>query len=598
MPYEEILAEMPKVTDNQQESIYLPLADYLNAGIVRPSEEYFRVLPDGTLVPIVEDGTNVILQEVKTVQLYENGNFIVNPDEGYGAIGKVLLEINVPTLDTSDATIVEGDILEGKFGYANGKKVYGNIKNNRSKSVTLDTDNTEYSLKGYYSGGSVKITIQNPDPITPTRETQIVEAEDGKVLGKVTVNPIPNDYLVPDKTLNITANGTYPDIREYREAIVNVPSEIPEGYYKPEGTKVITRNDMYDIKTYAQVEVNVKLPQYVGYFTKTKDTESILGRWKIDISKLFATPYSREAEVNFGLISGDTVVDSFDKMIWQAGFLTYYKEGVPTNVFNYNDYVNNGAGWITDNISGDPSAIDFGSEPQEVPKDWYDWFVSTSGDLVEINGLYEIDQEKAFKLLQSLSESKTYTVPFVAGNDYTFTSMTFDGKNKFINYDSKTAFTNNDYMSGGNGFIGFESGDYYGNGAMVYFEKGTKTTQEFKDLFLSIVIEEESEVQDELAGTWVFNDNPNSGTFGLLSVGFESNNKSFTTLGFGSNPDMMDGNALVYENGSEVVYAYDFEYTSTWSNEAYKTVTITSKLSEVTNGSTLLAWLKANATKQ
>ena len=35
-----------------------------------------------------------------------------------------------------------------------------------------------------------------------------------------------------------------------------------------------------------------------------------------------------------------------------------------------------------------------------------------------------------------------------------------------------------------------------------------------------------------------------------------------------------------------------------WVDNAYKTITITSKLSEVTNGQALLTWLKANATKQ
>ena len=35
-----------------------------------------------------------------------------------------------------------------------------------------------------------------------------------------------------------------------------------------------------------------------------------------------------------------------------------------------------------------------------------------------------------------------------------------------------------------------------------------------------------------------------------------------------------------------------------WENEAYKTITITSKLSEVTNGDALLTWLQANGTKQ
>ena len=137
MPYEEVLAEMPKVTDNQQESIYLPLADYLNAGIVRPSEEFFKVLPDGTLVPIVEEGTNVVLQDVKIVQIYENGNFTVKPDGGYNAIGQVLLEINVPTLDTSDATATENLVVKGYTFYADGVKKSGTMRSVLESNPTL-----------------------------------------------------------------------------------------------------------------------------------------------------------------------------------------------------------------------------------------------------------------------------------------------------------------------------------------------------------------------------------------------------------------------------------------------------------------------------
>ena len=484
MPYEEVLAEMPKVTDNQQESVYLPLADYLNAGIVRPSEEYFRVLPDGTLVPIVEDGVTVILQEVKTVQLYENGNFIVNPDEGYGAIGKVLLEINVPTLDTSDATIVEGDILEGKFGYANGQKVYGNIKNNGSKSVVLDADNTEYSLKGYYSGGSVKITIQNPDPVTPTKETQIVEAEDGKVLGRVTVNPIPNDYLIPDKTLHITANGTYPDIREYREAIVNVPSEIPEGYYKPEGTKVITENNIYDVKTYASVDVRVPgkvLPVYDGDFTVGEDSVTISGKWKIDISKLLVLSEQGQ-DVNFSIDAGAADGDAFTLMVYTSGSLYYVKEnGVQYNVFSYTDYIINHIGWKYDGITGEPSIVYFGEEPQEVSKQWLDWFLSIATE----------------------------------------------------------------------------------------------------------------EVEDELSGTWVFNDTVNiPETVQDWDINFQCNGVQYTLLSAHNIQLSMPIVAILYD-GANV-----YEPSSGWYEQYYKTIAITSKLSEVTNGETLLTWLQANATKQ
>lgn len=48
--------------------------------------------------------------------------------------------------------------------------------------------------------------------------------------------------------------------------------------------------------------------------------------------------------------------------------------------------------------------------------------------------------------------------------------------------------------------------------------------------------------------------------------------------------------------GDDIVAYYGS--TRTWANESYKTIAITSKLSEVTNGDTFLAWLQANATKQ
>jgi hypothetical protein len=109
---------------------------------------------------------------------------------------------------------------------------------------------------------------------------------------------------------------------------------------------------------------------------------------------------------------------------------------------------------------------------------------------------------------------------------------------------------------------------------------------------------ESAVVEDELAGTWLFNDTLAWEDFGSHNVNFTSNSKTFTSISYGTDPDYMDSAALVYANDSETVYAYNFEYTNEWSNEAYKTITITSTLAEVTNGDELLTWLKANATKQ
>lgn len=102
----------------------------------------------------------------------------------------------------------------------------------------------------------------------------------------------------------------------------------------------------------------------------------------------------------------------------------------------------------------------------------------------------------------------------------------------------------------------------------------------------------ENVTEDALAGTWVFNQNPDvsgSGTI-AVSIKFTSNQLNFTNMLIikGSMPS----GAIQY--GEYEVY----NLMIGWDNEAYKTITITSKLSEVSNGDALLAWLQANATKQ
>lgn len=102
----------------------------------------------------------------------------------------------------------------------------------------------------------------------------------------------------------------------------------------------------------------------------------------------------------------------------------------------------------------------------------------------------------------------------------------------------------------------------------------------------------EKAAEDALAGTWVFNENPDvsgSGTIDI-SINFTSNQRNFTkmTIIKGSIP-----------SGSIQYGEYEvYNLMIGWDNEAYKTITISSKLSEVTNGEQLLTWLQANATKQ
>lgn len=104
-------------------------------------------------------------------------------------------EYIVTTIDVS-AAAAAGNILEGKSAYVNGELVEGSMADNGSVSENLHVSNTSYTVPaGYHDGyGKVTITLETKT-VTPTKSTQNVVPADGKVLSKVTVNPIPADYI-------------------------------------------------------------------------------------------------------------------------------------------------------------------------------------------------------------------------------------------------------------------------------------------------------------------------------------------------------------------------------------------------------------------
>ena len=130
---------------------------------------------------------------------------------------------------------------------------------------------------------------------------------------------------------------------------------------------------------------------------------------------------------------------------------------------------------------------------------------------------------------------------------------------------------------------------------------------------------------DPLAGTWVFN---NTLDFSSLNLSQDDSifwSVNFTPLDFDSASNAPNRIKIYYgiigwdDKDNEVIgYNLDYPYVPSvglpepftvyhsiyadgfvgWAMENLKTITITSKLSEVTNGDTLLAWLQTNATKQ
>ena len=133
-------------------------------------------------------------------------------------------------------------------------------------------------LTGYISQdkvltGELSKTIEVLKPVTqekevtPTKETQIVEPDkDFTGLSKVTVQSIPNEYIVPSGEIEFTQNGTY-DVTDKASAKVNIKEKVL-------GTKTITSNGTYkaiddNLDGYSEVNVNVVdrfivSPEYVS----------------------------------------------------------------------------------------------------------------------------------------------------------------------------------------------------------------------------------------------------------------------------------------------------------------------------------------------
>lgn len=147
-------------------------------------------------------------------------------------------------------------------------------------------------LTGYISQdkvltGELSKTIEVLKPVTqekeviPTKETQIIEPDkDFTGLSKVTVQSIPNEYIVPSGEIEFTQNGTY-DVTDKASAKVNIKEKVL-------GTKTITSNGTYkaiddNLDGYSEVEVATSGVDINEYYDLTKRTS---GNYTYYIKKL------------------------------------------------------------------------------------------------------------------------------------------------------------------------------------------------------------------------------------------------------------------------------------------------------------------------
>ena len=136
--------------------------------------------------------------------------------------GKVLSSVTVEAIPeeyitTADATATAADIKDGQTAYVDGAKVEGTMPVNVASTQTLAVATTSYTIPAGYHDGAGKVTIVLEEkPVTPTKAEQVIQPTTGKVLSKVTVAAIPNQYIT-----TTDATATAADILTGETAYVN-----------------------------------------------------------------------------------------------------------------------------------------------------------------------------------------------------------------------------------------------------------------------------------------------------------------------------------------------------------------------------------------
>lgn len=191
----------------------------------------------------------------------------VTADQGFYGLSDVTVKaIPEAYQNVSSVTAAAGDVLANKIIVdATGKSVAGTMPNNGAVSATLDTKTTSYAVPaGYHSGkGTVEIVPEDIS-VNAYEEVTYATASDGKVIRKVTIQPISPQYKnVTDATVRagdllegVTAYGDDPEGSGYGYKytgtmpnngavsktldIATQSYTIPKGYHNGSGTVSIT----------------------------------------------------------------------------------------------------------------------------------------------------------------------------------------------------------------------------------------------------------------------------------------------------------------------------------------------------------------------
>lgn len=215
---------------------------------------------------VILNGTTLIDVTDTTAE----ANDVLSPEVFYGADGEQETgTYTPPTFKTQTKTVTPSEITQNvtpDSTYDGLSKVTVNPIPSQYIVPSGSKNITENGTSDVTSFASIDVNVQpslQEKSTTPTISTQEIEADssyDG--LSKVTVNPIPSQYIIPSGNLDITANGST-NVKNYETVNVDVQPNLRTASVTPtESSQTVTPGAEYD--GLSEVTVGAISDTYVG----------------------------------------------------------------------------------------------------------------------------------------------------------------------------------------------------------------------------------------------------------------------------------------------------------------------------------------------